>query len=114
MRRLALAVLLPLLAALPAQAQQAAPLRLSCRADGAAAQAEPLILVIDLLSGRATEAGSGARFGVTPYRDGLGLWDAEAGPGQVVYRLDSLRGRFARVGQQTRLEGSCEKVEDKR
>lgn len=111
-RRLALLALL-MLAALPAHAEETGVLRLVCRADNPALLAEPLGFSIDLGAKQATETGSGARYGVTPYRDGLGLWEADAGPGQVVYRIDRLKGRFARVDKQVRLDGSCEKMDSK-
>lgn len=114
MPRRSLAVIAVLLAtALPAAAQEAVPLRLVCRADNAALLPQPLTFSIDLAAARATETGSGEQFGVTAYRDGLGLWEAQSGPGQVVYRIDRVKGRFARVDKQIRLDGSCEKVEPK-
>lgn len=106
-RRLLPAALL--LAALPAHAQEGEILRLVCRADNPALLAQPLSFSIDLAVRQAVETGSGEQFGVTAYRDGLGLWEAASGPGQVVYRIDRLTGRFARVDKQIRLDGACEK-----
>lgn len=111
-RRLALLAAL-MLSTLPARADEAEMLRLLCRADNPALLAEPLGFSIDLAARQAVETGSGAQFGVTAYRDGLGLWEAQSGPAQVVYRIDRLTGRFARVDKQIRLDGSCEKVERK-
>lgn len=113
-----LAVLMLLLAALMlavpgAWAEEPEILRLSCRADNPALLAEPLAFSIDLTAKEATETVSGAQFGVTAYRDGLGLWDKSVGPAQVVYRLDRVAGRFIRVDKQLRLEGMCEKMERK-
>lgn len=110
-RRLLLATLM--LAALPAHAQQGEPLRLTCRADAPALLAQPLSFSIDLAVRQAVEAGSGEKFGVTVYRDGLGLWEAASGPGQIVYRIDRLSGRFARVDKQIRVDGACEKAAPK-
>ena len=110
-RRLVLPVLL--LVSAPALADDASVLRLSCRADNPALLPAPLSFSIDFSTGRATETGSGAEFGITPYRDGMGLWEAAAGPSAVVYRIDRLNGRFARVDKQVRLDGACEKVDRK-
>lgn len=109
-RRSALLALL-MLAALPAHAEDSGTLHLSCRADGVGAQSAPLAFTINVATKRAVEAASGARYGVTTYRDGLGLWDAEAGPGQIAYRIDSTKGRFARFDAAGRVDGTCEKVE---
>lgn len=111
-RRLAVLAAL-MLSAMPAHAEEAEALRLLCRADNPALLAEPLGFSIDLAAKQAVETTSGAQFGVTAYRDGLGLWEAQSGPGQVVYRIDRLSGRFARVDRQIRLDGACEKVERK-
>lgn len=110
-RRLVLAALM--LAAVPAYADESDSLRLVCRATNPALLAEPLAFSIDLAAGRAEETGSGERYGVTAYRDGLGLWEEQSGPGQVVFRIDRVTGRFARVDKQIRLDGVCEKVDRK-
>lgn len=110
LRRLAA---LMLIVAAPALAEDADLLRLSCRADNPALLPEPLVFSIDLAAKEATETTSAAQFGVTNYRDGLGLWDKASGPGQVVFRIDRVSGRFARVDKQIRLEGACDKVERK-
>lgn len=112
-RRPAALLALLMLASLPAHAEDAGPLRLSCRADAPAGAAEPLAFSIDLATNQAVETGSGAHYGVTAYRDGLGLWEAAAGPSQVVYRIDRVKGRFARVDTQPRVDGACEKVDPK-
>lgn len=112
-RRPAAILALLILASLPAHAEGAEPFGLLCRADNPALQAEPLAFSIDLATNQAVETGSGTRYGVTAYRDGLGLWEAAAGLGQVVYRIDRVKGRFARVDRQPRVEGACEKVERK-
>lgn len=111
-RRIAVAAVLSLFA-LPTAAAEADLLRLSCRADDPALLATPLSFSIDLAANQATETASGERFGVTAYRDGLGLWETAAGPGAIVYRIDRIKGRFARVDKQIRLDGACEKVEPK-
>lgn len=109
-RNIALAVIL--LAASPALAEDE-PLRLVCRADNPALLAEPLAFSMDLAAKEATETTSGAQFGITAGRDSLSLWEKSSGPGQVVFRMDRVSGRFARVDKQIRLEGMCEKVERK-
>lgn len=101
------------LAPLAGRADEGGTLRLICRADNPALLAQPLSFSIDLATRQAVEAGSGEQFGVTAYRDGLGLWEAASGPSQVVYRIDQLSGRFARVDKQIRLDGACEKVAPK-
>lgn len=108
-RAFALAALLTL-TALPAGAQDAGALRLTCRADDPARLAEPLNFTIDFRTRQAQETGSGDRFGVTVFRDGLGLWDAVAGPGQARYRIDQMTGRFARMDPAGRLDGRCERA----
>lgn len=113
MSRRCVATALLMLAALPAWADEPETLRLVCRADNPALLATPLSFTIDLAAKEAVEAASGAQYGVTAYRDGLGLWEAQAGPGAVVFRIDRVAGRFARVDKQIRLEGACEKVERK-
>lgn len=106
-----------MLATLPAaqvaQAEDGDVLRLSCRADNPGLLPQPLSFSIDLAARQAVETGSGEQFGVTAYRDGLGLWEAASGPSQVVYRIDRVSGRFARVDKQIRLDGACEKVAPK-
>lgn len=119
MRRVLAAAALPvfagltLFAALPAAAGEADVLRLACKADNPALLAAPLTFSIDLAANQATETGSGEQFGVTAYRDGLGLWEAASGPSAIVYRIDRVKGRFARVDKQIRLDGACEKVDAK-
>ena len=83
------------------------------RADNPALLPNPLSFSIDFSTGRATETNSGEEFGITPYRDGMGLWEAATGPSAVVFRIDRLNGRFARVDKQVRLDGTCEKVDRK-
>lgn len=112
MRPCAAAALL-MLAALPALADEAEVLRLVCRADDPALLATPLSFSIDLTAKEAVEAGSGTTYGVTTYRDGLGLWESQTGPGAIVFRIDRVNGRFARVDKQVRLDGACDKVERK-
>jgi hypothetical protein len=107
------ALTVALLAASPALAEESEMLRLVCRADNPALLAEPLAFSLDLGAKEATETLSGAQFGITTLRDGLNLWEKSAGPAQVVFRIDRVSGRFARVDKQIRLEGTCEKVERK-
>ncbi|MCR6629729.1 MAG: hypothetical protein NVV74_06565 [Magnetospirillum sp.] len=95
----------------PAWAGAGEPLRLLCRADNPALLAAPLGFSIDLDGGRAVEVGSGGRYGVTAQDDGLELWQAGGDPRSVVFRIDRLSGRFARLDKQLRLEGACEKTE---
>lgn len=102
-----------LLLSAPVLADDSQVLRLSCRADNPALLATPLNFSIDFSTGRASETGSGEEFGITPYRDGIGLWEAATGPSAVVYRIDRVKGRFARVDKQIRLDGACEKVDRK-
>lgn len=97
----------------PAWADDSQVLRLACRADNAALLPTPLAFSIDFSTGRANETTSGEEFGITAYRDGIGLWEAATGPSAVVYRIDRVKGRFARVDKQIRLDGSCEKVDRK-
>lgn len=111
MRPFAAALLM--LAAVPAMAEEAQTLRLVCRADNPALLATPLSFSIDLNAKEATEAGSGTQYGVTAYRDGLGLWEQQSGPGAIAFRIDRVSGRFARVDKQIRLDGTCEKTETK-
>lgn len=111
-RRLFVAALLAA-AAGPALAGEGNVQRMVCRADNPALLAEPLSLSIDLATRNAVEDGSGAQYGVTVYRDGLGLWDKASGPGSVVYRIDRFTGRFVRVDKQVRLEGLCERAAPK-
>lgn len=110
MRRILLALALTLPAA--AQAQNSDILRLSCRADDPA-MSPPLSFSIDLTAKDAVESTSGKPYGVTQYRDGLGLFDLSQGPAAVVYRIDRISGRFARVDVQLRWEGQCDKVTPK-
>lgn len=107
------ALAVALLAAAPALAQDSETLRLVCRADNPALLAEPLAFSMDLSAKEAVETISGAQFGVTAVRDSLSLWEKASGPGQVVFRIDRVSGRFARVDKQIRLEGMCDKVERK-
>lgn len=102
-----------LLAAFPALAEESETLRLVCRADNPGLLAQPLAFSVDLAAKDAVETLSGGQYGVTASRDGLSLWDKAGGPGQVVFRIDRVSGRFARVDKQIRLEGMCDKVERK-
>jgi hypothetical protein len=88
-------------------------IRLLCRADNKALAPQPLTFSIDTAAKEATETSSGTRFGVTAYRDGFGLWEPDGGPTALVYRIDRITGRFTRIDKQLRLEGSCEKAEQK-
>ena len=115
MRRLLAAAVLSL-AVSPNVAAAAAGedvLRLVCQADNASMLPAPLTFSIDLAAGRAVETGSGDQFGVTAYRDGLGLWPLAEGPSAVAFRIDRIKGRFARVDKQIRLDGTCEKTDAK-
>ena len=113
MRTFLSAALLCSLAAAPALAEESGPLRLLCRADNPALLAQPLAFSIDLATRQAREEASGTKYGVTAYRDGFGLWEQESGPTALVFRIDRLTGRFARVDTQ-RLEGVCERGAGKR
>lgn len=106
MRRL---VLLSALIAVPASADEAETLRLACRPDQPA-MSEPLGFFIDLAGGTATETTGGRRYGLAANGDSLALFDRSQGPGAVVWRIDRITGRFARVDTQLRLEGLCDKV----
>lgn len=118
MRHALLLALLPLALTAPALAQDAAapanaPIRLICNANDPGLLPQPLAFSIDLITHQASETTSGGRYGVTEYRDGLGLWEADSGPGALVYRIDRISGRFARVDKQIRLDGQCERAERK-
>lgn len=112
MSRLIPALMLVTLAAMPAQAQTADILRLACRATDPA-MSPPLSFSIDLAAKDAVETTGGKHYGVTTYRDGLGLYDPAQGPSSVVFRIDRISGRFARVDTQLRWDGTCDKVEPK-
>ncbi|MGE4279000.1 MAG: hypothetical protein AB7G62_05395 [Magnetospirillum sp.] len=112
MSRLIAALPLILLAALPAKAENAETLRLVCTANDPA-MSPPLAFSIDLAAKDAVETTSGKHYAVTAYRDGLGLYDPAQGPAAVVFRIDRISGRFARVDTQLRWDGTCEKVEPK-
>ncbi len=114
MRRLLAAAVLSL-AVSPTVAAAAGEdvLRLVCQADNPSMLPAPLTFSIDLAAGRAVETGSGDQFGVTAYRDGLGLWPLADGPSAVAFRIDRIKGRFARVDKQIRLDGTCERTEAK-
>ena len=110
MRRLAFALLLAA-AASPALAQEDEGIvRLACRADNPALGADPMAFSIDTRTLEATETVSGKTYGVIKYRDGFGLYDPQIGRSQVVFRIDRVTGRLARVDKQIRMDGSCEKA----
>ncbi|MBF0325144.1 MAG: hypothetical protein HQL42_08720 [Alphaproteobacteria bacterium] len=113
MRRLVI-LTIAVLTALPAVAQEeAATLRLACKADNPALEAGPFAFSIDEKRGEASETVSGKNYGVMSYRDGFGLYDPAAGRSALVFRIDRVSGRFARIDKQIKVEGSCEKVERK-
>ncbi|MBI2241645.1 MAG: hypothetical protein HYU59_12680 [Magnetospirillum gryphiswaldense] len=112
MPRLIPAALLLLAVTMPAAAQQSDILRLACKASDPA-MSPPLAFSIDLAAKDAVETTNGKHYGVTSYRDGLGLYDPAQGPATVVFRIDRVTGRFARVDTQLRWDGTCEKVEPK-
>jgi hypothetical protein len=111
MRRLAFALLF---VAAPALAQEdEGIIRLACRADNPALGADPMAFSIDTKTLEASETVSGKAYGVIKYRDGFGLYDPAVGRSQVIFRIDRVTGRMARIDKQIRLDGSCEKVERK-
>lgn len=73
----------------------------------------PLVFVIDVTAKDAVETTSGTHYGVTPYRDGLGLFDPAQGPGATIYRMDRVNGRFARVDLPPRWGGTCDTLSPK-
>ncbi|MBR9973376.1 hypothetical protein [Magnetospirillum sulfuroxidans] len=95
--------------ALPAQAQESEILRLACRAADPALS-PPLTFSINVTAKDAVEVASGTHYGVTVYRDGLGLFDPAQGPSATVYRIDRVSGRFARVDLPARWNGRCDPV----
>jgi hypothetical protein len=111
MRRL-LILTIAALATFPALAQDdAATLRLACKAANPALNAGPFAFSIDEKRGEATETISGKTYGVITYRDGFGLYDPAGGRSALVFRIDRVSGAFARVDKQIKVEGACEKVE---
>jgi len=112
MSRLIPALLLLTSAAIPAAAQPADILRLACKANDPA-MSPPLSFSIDMAAKDAVETTSGKTYGVAAYRDGLGLYEPAQGPAAVVFRIDRVSGRFARVDTQLRWDGMCDKVEPK-
>lgn len=111
MRRIVLACVLAV-CALPAYADDAEILRLNCHATDPA-MSPPLSFSIDLTAKDAIETTTGTHYGVIAYRDGFGLFDPAIGPTGVVYRIDRVSGRFARVDRQLRWDGQCEKASPK-
>lgn len=105
-------LLLTCAATTPAAAQPADILRLACKANDPA-MSPPLSFSIDLAAKDAVETTSGKTYGVVSYRDGLGLYEPTQGPAAMVFRIDRVSGRFARVDTQLRWDGICDKVEPK-
>ncbi|MBI5162699.1 MAG: hypothetical protein HY985_02220 [Magnetospirillum sp.] len=93
----------------PVLAAEAEVLRLSCRAEqgGEASYS----FSIDTASGEAVETSGGRRYGVAAFRDGLALFDPNGGRGAVVFRIDRIAGRFARVDSPLVMTGTCTKAE---